>query len=171
MQTVFNYGGTVTITPTASDTPDLEVNIEGTAYNTTWDTNVATTIDNWMASYAQTVADRWGIAAVDGATVLTLANVGEASITVNEADGNVVAVVVTSEQSVDLSFVESISPSAANVLVCDLSAEATDATLTLTFVSASDRKKGLDEIGSKLQAAQRKVGLSVFQTPCLAAIS
>lgn len=170
MQTVFNYGGQVTVTPTASDTPALNITIEGTAYNTAWDTSVGTTIDNWVASHAQNVADRYGIAAIDGATVLTLQGVGDAAITVNEADGNVVARAVTSQQAVDLSFVESISPSSATVLVCDLSAEATDATLTLTFVSAADRKKGENEIGDKIQAAQRKTGISVFQTACSAAI-
>lgn len=171
MQTIFNQGGQVTVTPTASDTPALNITIEGTAYNEAWDTDVETTIDNWVASHAQDVADRYGIASIDGTSVLTLEGVADASIVVNESDGNVVASAVTSQQSVDLSFVESVSPSSATVLVCDLSAEATDATLTLTFVSAADRKKGEDEIGMKLQAAQRKTGSSVFQTACSAAVS
>jgi len=155
MQTIFNYGGQVTVTPTASDTPDLNITIEGTAYNTAWDTNVATTIDNWVASHAQNVADRYGIAAIDGTSVLTLQGVGDASISAN--DGNVVASDVSSQQSVDLSFVESILPSEDTVLVC--------------FVSAADRKKGENEFGEKLQAAGRGTGVSVFQTACSAAIS
>lgn len=164
MQTIFNYGGKVTVTPTADLSPDLNITIEGTAYNTAWDTNVATTIDNWMASHAQNVADRYGIYAGDGTTLVNLQGVGDASISAN--DGNVVASDVSSQQSVDLSFVESISPSSDTVLVCDLSAEATDATLTLLFVSAADRKKGENELGEKLQAAGRGTGMSVFQTTC-----
>lgn len=171
MLTVFNQGGQVTVTPTASDTPDLNITIEGTAYNEAWDTNVATTIDNWISSHAQNVADRFGIAAIDGSTVLTLQGVSSASIVVNEADGNVVATAATSQIFQDLAFVESASPSSAKVLVCTLSAQATNATLTLTFVSADDRVKGENELFEKINAASRLAGGVVFNTACSAALA
>ena len=169
MQTIFNYGGQVTVTPTASDTPDLNITIEGTAYNTAWDTNVATTIDNWIASHAQNVADRYGIGSFDGATVLNLLGVGDASI--SASDGNVVASDISFQQGIDLRLIESILPASDTILVCDLSAEATDATLTLLFVSAADRKKGENELGEKLQASGRGTGMSIFQTACSGNIS
>lgn len=173
MLTVFNQGGQVTITPTLSDTPDLEVTIEGTLYSTAWDTNVATTIDNWVASHAQTVADRFGIASIDGATVLTLQGVASAKITVNEADGNVVASAITSEISTDLSAIQSRSATATTLVYTmksDAGVSGNDV-LTLTFVSAADRVKGQQEVANKIVAATRDTGSSVFNVACSAALA
>lgn len=173
MLTVFNQGGQVTVTPTASDSPDLEISIEGTAYNTSWDTNVATTIDNWIASHAQNVADRFGIAAIDGSTVLTLQGVAGASIVVNEADGNVVASAITSEISTNVSELQSRTTTA-KTLVYTMNDAATGSgndVLTLTFVSAADRVKGQAEIGRLRSAAARNTGSSVFQVACSAGLA
>ena len=173
MLTVFNQGGQVTVTPTASDTPDLEVTIEGTLYSAAWDTNVGTTIDNWIASHAQNVADRFGIASIDGATVLTLQGVSSASISVNEADGNVVAKAITSEISTDVSKIQSRSTTATTlVYTMDDGATGTgNDVLTLTFVSAADRVKGQAEIANKIVAATRNTGSSVFNVACSAALA
>lgn len=173
MLTVFNQGGQVTVTPTGSDTPDLEISIEGTAYNTVWDTDVETTLDNWVASHAQNVADRFGIAAIDGTTVLTLQGVAGASIVVNEVDGNVVASAITSEISTDVSQLQSRTTTATSLVYTmnDAATGSGNDVLTLTFVSESDRVKGQAEIGRLLTAATRNTGSSVFQVACSAGLA
>lgn len=68
-----NKGGTIAITPASSVA--LDVTIDGTLYSEAWDTDVATTIDNWITSFAGAVSEQKNILATDGTTTLDLYNV------------------------------------------------------------------------------------------------
>lgn len=67
---LLNQQGKVVITPSGSLA--LDVTIQGTTYTEAFDTNVATTIDNWMTSYKSTVASVHNVYAVDSTTTLDL---------------------------------------------------------------------------------------------------
>jgi hypothetical protein len=72
-QIIFNNANRLTVTPASDAT--LAVTIGSKSYSTAWDTDVATTIDNFVASYADAL-NALGILAVDGNTALLLYGVG-----------------------------------------------------------------------------------------------
>jgi hypothetical protein len=68
---VLNGGGRIKVTPAGGGT-DLDVIIDGVTYTESYDTNVATTIDNFITSHSAVIKATHGIFLVDGATTLDL---------------------------------------------------------------------------------------------------
>ena len=81
MALIFNNGVTDITPSTASG---ISVTIDGTTYAEAYDSSVATTIDNFVASYAETLADKFGIAVIDSTTTVDLYNVDGHTVTVNQ---------------------------------------------------------------------------------------
>lgn len=71
MALIFNNGVTK-ITPASSSA--LTVVIDGDTYTTAWDTNVATTIDNFVSANAAAIANTKGIAVIDSTTTIDFYN-------------------------------------------------------------------------------------------------
>ena len=164
MLTVFNQGGGIVITPTASDTPDLDVTIEGVTYSETWDTDAATTIAAWIVSHGQTVSDRFGIAAIIASSTLVLSGVSSAAISTGASNPITAS---ASQAYVDTAAITSISLTNSKVAACTVGS----ATLTLTFVSASDLLKGVDELGRLSNASDKAAGITTFQTAARGVLS
>lgn len=164
MLTVFNQGGGIVITPTASDSPALAVTIEDTLFTQAWDTNAATTIAAWIVSHGQTVSDRFGIAAVIASSTLVLSCVSSASISTGASNPITAS---ASQAYVDTDAITSISLTNSKVAACTVGS----ATLTLTFVSASDLLKGIDELGRLSNASDKAAGITTFQTAAQGVLS
>lgn len=83
MYFVFNAKGRIQVTPAGSGA--FDVTIDGEEYTQAFDTNVATTIDNFISSHEATIKQVHDIFLVDGTSTLDLQNVGSSVVSSDTA--------------------------------------------------------------------------------------
>lgn len=133
-----NTKGVSTVTPASSVALTME--IEGTTYSTPWDTNAATTIDNWITAHATTVYLDHNILSVDGTTTLNLHYTAGKQVTSTTATSVVYAEAATAF-SVPLENIADLAISSATIVIT--TADATPRSSTVTFFSGVDAAQAL----------------------------
>lgn len=141
-----NLGGVIEVTPGSSVA--LDVVIDGETYSEAWDTDVATTIDNWMSSFAEAVSVNHKIYAEDGTTTLDLNNVDAVrTITSTNAGVGARAEMANAGDFTLIADIATVAISGSTVVVTRSTVAGTNfVTATFTFASASEAKRGYKEI-------------------------
>lgn len=146
----FNPGGSLSVAPATAGSPDFNVTISvatrSETFSVPYDTNVAKTIDNFIAAHARDIDNKFGIACIDGATTLDLWSLGNAQITSTNA-------IVDSKSFTDADFqvnqdaIKQVVDTSAVALKLNLDAAAVPAAsdvFTLTFVSEARKEQFKD---------------------------
>lgn len=141
-----NLGGVIEVTPGSSVA--LDVVIDGETYSEAWDTDVATTIDNWMSSFAEAVSVNHKIYAEDGTTTLDLNNVDAVrTITSTNATVGARAEMANAGDFTLIADIATVAISGSTVVVTRSTVAGVNFDVaTLTFASASEAKRGYKEI-------------------------
>ena len=159
---IFNSGGSLEVTP--ADGSDLSVTLslggKSKTFTEAFDTDVATTITNFVASNAQNIADEFGVYVGGTETVLELFTVDGLSVTsVNATVGSLTA---TTEFFQPINGIGQVLVASASSLTINLIAgeiPAASDVLTVAFVSELDRKKFEDRYREIVRASLRGEGL------------
>lgn len=135
-----NGEGYVTVTPAGSG--DFTVTIDGTSYTQAFNSDVATTLDDFVAAHAEPIASAHNILAQDGTTTLNLFRTVGHSISSN-------GTAVSAESFADIELapfadVDTVSVSGAGVVLTVGSA-----TWTVTFINAATAEAMAQEFAYK----------------------
>jgi len=166
-----NRGGVQQITPSGSLA--LEVVINGSSYSTAFDTNVATTLDNWIAAHAEAVSKKHSVYAADGTSTLNLYNV-DVIRTLTAPNATIGArAEITNAGSIPLD--DSTRRLVSATVVVDLNEDVPAGydVATFTFASASEAKRGLEALDEfVINASLRATGNNrEIEVPCLVVLS
>lgn len=161
----FNTGGTLSVTPAGSGAFDVTIAKDtlSETYSTAFDTNVATTIDNFIAAHAANIDERWGILLTDGATTLDMHGINGFDVTSDTA--SVGSITFANEKHI--SDIVSVVPATATTVTLSLnvgSAPSAGDVATVTFASEARRNQFInEELVNAKQAANRGAAFYVVQ--------
>ena len=157
----FNGAGLTKVTP--DSTASLIVTINNKTYTEAFDTNVATTIDNFITSFGKIISQEHDMLTVDGTTTLDLYGSSGATITVNGSGSVAVQTDQTAGKfSLASSLVGLIEPSGVAVQIYG-TADCPTAFdwVTVTCIDAEAAADVANELMAALPGLNRSVGSAV----------
>lgn len=168
-----NKGGDFDITATATTGTDFVVTIsagsKSISYTTAGAGTAAATATAWLAAHAQDIADTWKIYTSLSTATLTFEGVNGVSFGV--AGGTLGSADLTTEFSVDVNEVAQVLVASAISLTLNMNANVVPSAsdvITLTFVSAKDRKKFQDKFNAAKFASKTGAGSVDLNLACKA---
>jgi hypothetical protein len=145
-------GGDSEVTPAGSGTFDITITNGSRvkAYTEAFDSDVETTIDNFLVSHATDIAERFTILAEDGTTTLDLFGLNGAII--SSATAAVGATTVTTEVEFDAGSITTTKVASAKSMTLNLGNASVDV-VTVTVLNAVDLAKFKQDLALFRQVA------------------
>lgn len=139
----------------------FDVTIEEETFSTPFDISPSQTATNFVAQHSQNIADRYGILAVSFSNTVEFYNLQGAQI-ISNGSGN--QFYITSELSINLSTLQSISPLNESALDVSLPGK----TLTIATASAKDARSIERELERTLSTGGTPVAIQTAHKAVLA---
>lgn len=165
----FNGSGMVQVTPDASAA--LAITVNGVTYSEAWDTDAATTIDNFITSFQSSLSESADILAQDGTTTLNLFGTLTDVLSVGDATAVDASPFTADQFSVPAEMIALMEPSTTS-LVITLNGDAPSGSdvITLTFASASELERGYAQL-LKAVTQLNRANVSAVKAPAFSVAS
>lgn len=166
----FNGSGMVQVTPDASAA--LAITVNGVTYSEAWDTDAATTIDNFITSFQSSLSESADILAQDGTTTLNLFGTLTDVLSVGGATAAGASPSTADQFSVPVEMIALMEPTSATALVITLNGDAPSGSdvITLTFASASELERGHAQL-LKAVTQLNRANVSAVKAPAFSVAS